>query len=88
MSEIWNFEFPYSSKFNTVSCEFKFYVILAERKDCTRCVDYLKSSDKCGAGSLKSTECHHSERSTYGQLENNSIKGRHSPHWPVGFGYL
>ena len=56
---------------------------LAERKDYTRYVDYLKSCDKCGAGNLKSTEGHRSERRTSGQMQHNSKKGRHSPHWPV-----
>ena len=61
---------------------------LAERKDYTRCVYYLKLCDKCGAGNPKSTEGHHSERSTNGQLQHSSKKGRPSPHWPVQFVYL
>jgi len=63
-------------------------VILAKRNDYTHFVDYLKSSDKCGAGDLKSTEGHHSERSKNGQMQQNSKKGRNSPHWQIRFVYL
>jgi len=63
-------------------------VILAKRKNYTHFVDYLKSSDKCGAGNLKSTEVHLSERSNNGQLQENSKTGRHYPHWPIRFVHL